>query len=58
MRKLVWLFMHVFILFPKLLKVVHKIDTVIKKSGQRENVGRRNNVREMSVDERHWSTVE
>lgn len=55
MRKLVWLFMHVFIsvLFPKLLKVVHKIDKITKKSGQRENVGRRNNVREMSVDERH-----
>ena len=61
MRRLVWLFMHIFIsvLFPKLFEMVHKIDKIIKKSGQRENEGRRNSVREMSVVLcGHWSTVE
>ena len=39
--------------------MVHKIDKIIKKSGQRENEGRRNSVREMRVVLcGHWSTVE
>ena len=45
-------------LTPKLFKVIHKTDKITKKSGERKNEVRRNNVREMRVDERHWLTVE